>query len=656
MDIRRHAEKTPARLGAPQLARRPHAPRRKPAQHFRDYQRMPSATMPWSSALPAASPLTNAQRCCFPMKNASPRWSITPTGPCCFCLPARPTRPTKVGRNSSALIYNTTKNPDFKGKVIFLENYGMEMAKLLVQGVDIWLNTPTRPKEASGTSGMKAVLNGVMNFSVLDGWWCEGYRPGAGWALPEHDTYADPTCKTNWTPRRFTIPSKAISSPPTTTKTRLVVSERWVRHIKNTIADIAPEFRDETDARRLSGRATTTNFGHRSRRLKKNQFTCPARTGGVEKPRAPRLGCHRTDRPAGARYLQPFAAAGREFRGRRDPAPARTLSSSDVGVEVVFFRRRSETELDLIGTHELELDHQKGALSHLLLQHHAANGGCVRVWFPDVSQTSACWHTGRISGWCGGCDGFLVGGLEGFCLLITFDSSNKQEDESKKHAIPEPAVPPIFADRSMLSVKSEHRQRTIFPFPGRTPRLSAGTKLLILHADDLGMSHSENQASFEALVTGAVNSASIMVPCPWLPEVAFFFRDFSTADLGLHLTLTSEWKNYKWGPAAPRGTVSSLVDSIGYFHESCATLAARARPEEVELELRAQIEKAKAMGYRAHAPRQPHGLFVLYTPGIVPNLPQTRPGVSDTRNARPRYARPTPDRRRRDPDGKRCCR
>lgn len=124
----------------------------------------------------------------------------------------------------------------------------------------------------------------------------------------------------------------------------------------------------------------------------------------------------------------------------------------------------------------------------------------------------------------------------------------------------------------------------------------ADAKLLILHADDLGMSHAENQASFEGLLSGAVNSASIMAPCPWLAEAATFARGFAKADMGLHLTLTSEWKYYKWGPVAPRNAVSSLLDSLGYFYADCATLAAHARPEEVEIELRAQIEKAKAMG------------------------------------------------------------
>ena len=121
-------------------------------------------------------------------------------------------------------------------------------------------------------------------------------------------------------------------------------------------------------------------------------------------------------------------------------------------------------------------------------------------------------------------------------------------------------------------------------------------KLLILHADDLAVAHSENQASFNALTAGPVNSASIMAPCPWLPEVAAFAKNNPGADLGMHLTLTSEWKYFKWGPVASRGQVASLVDSLGYFYDNCAQLAAHAKSEEVELELRAQIEKAIAMG------------------------------------------------------------
>lgn len=95
----------------------------------------------------------------------------------------------KAGQDLIRRLIEVSKLPQFVGKFIFLQNYNMELAKKMVQGVDVWLNTPTRPLEASGTSGMKAVMNGCLHFSVLDGWWVEGYKPGAGWALPMERTY-----------------------------------------------------------------------------------------------------------------------------------------------------------------------------------------------------------------------------------------------------------------------------------------------------------------------------------------------------------------------------------------------------------------------------------------------------------------------------------
>ena len=94
-----------------------------------------------------------------------------------------------AGQGLIKRIIEISRRPEFLGKIIFLENYDMQLARRLVSGVDIWLNTPTRPLEASGTSGEKALMNGVVNFSVLDGWWLEGYREGAGWALTEKRTY-----------------------------------------------------------------------------------------------------------------------------------------------------------------------------------------------------------------------------------------------------------------------------------------------------------------------------------------------------------------------------------------------------------------------------------------------------------------------------------
>jgi len=121
------------------------------------------------------------------------------------------------------------------------------------------------------------------------------------------------------------------------------------------------------------------------------------------------------------------------------------------------------------------------------------------------------------------------------------------------------------------------------------------TKLLIIHADDLGVAHSENLASFKAMENGVVNSASIMMPCPWVPEVADYARQHPQADFGLHLTITSEWKHYKWGPLL-QNEVKSLLTDQGYLTDGSVNLAETAKVEEVEKELRAQIELAKQMG------------------------------------------------------------
>jgi chitin disaccharide deacetylase len=126
----------------------------------------------------------------------------------------------------------------------------------------------------------------------------------------------------------------------------------------------------------------------------------------------------------------------------------------------------------------------------------------------------------------------------------------------------------------------------------------ADSKLLIIHADDLGAAHSADAASFDALDKGAVSSASIMMPTPWVTEVAAYARTHPNADLGLHLTLTSEWETYRWGSVESKDKVPSLLDSAGTLPSDDAPVALHAKPEEVERELRAQIERALALGIR----------------------------------------------------------
>ncbi|MEX0314788.1 MAG: polysaccharide deacetylase family protein [Allomuricauda sp.] len=125
---------------------------------------------------------------------------------------------------------------------------------------------------------------------------------------------------------------------------------------------------------------------------------------------------------------------------------------------------------------------------------------------------------------------------------------------------------------------------------------SDDTKLLIIHADDAGLSHSENKATFQSLQNGIVNSYSIMIPCPWFYEAALFAKNNPEYDCGVHLTLTCEWENYKFGPVLPITEVPSLVDKNGHFFKNRDGVRDNAQPEDVRKELTAQIEKALDFG------------------------------------------------------------
>lgn len=147
-----------------------------------------------------------------------------------------------AGQDLIKQIIEISRRPEFFGKIIFLENYDMRLAKRLISGVDIWLNTPTRPLEASGTSGEKAEMNGVLNFSVLDGWWYEGYRKNAGWCLTDKRSYSNQQYQDEIDAATIYSIFENEIIPLYYARNSKGYSPEWIQYIKNSIAQIAPEY------------------------------------------------------------------------------------------------------------------------------------------------------------------------------------------------------------------------------------------------------------------------------------------------------------------------------------------------------------------------------------------------------------------------------
>ena len=148
----------------------------------------------------------------------------------------------KAGQDLIKYIVEISKSPEFIGKILFVQNYDINLAKMLLQGVDVWLNTPTRPLEASGTSGEKGAMNGTIHFSVLDGWWVEGYKEGTGWALPLERSYEVQDFQDELDAGSIYNILEDEVIPLYYTRDEKDISGEWVAYVKNTIAQVAPHF------------------------------------------------------------------------------------------------------------------------------------------------------------------------------------------------------------------------------------------------------------------------------------------------------------------------------------------------------------------------------------------------------------------------------
>lgn len=177
----------------------------------------------------------------------------------------------KAGQDLIKRIIEISKMPEFVGKILFLQNYDMELARRMVQGVDIWLNTPTRPLEASGTSGQKAAMNGVLHFSVLDGWWVEGYREGAGWAIPQENLYQQQDYQDELDAELIYSLLENEIAPMYYNRNNEDIPEKWVSYIKKSISQVASNF---TTTRMMRDYENRFYFKllERSRRIKANDF------------------------------------------------------------------------------------------------------------------------------------------------------------------------------------------------------------------------------------------------------------------------------------------------------------------------------------------------------------------------------------------------
>lgn len=165
-----------------------------------------------------------------------------PARPVQFIFAGKAHPADKAGQDLIKNIIEISKRPEFIGKILFVQNYDMNLAKMMLQGVDIWMNTPTRPLEASGTSGEKGVMNGTIHFSVLDGWWVEGYKKDAGWSLPQENAYDSNDLQDELDAETIYNIFEEEILPAFYERNMNGVPEKWVSYIKNTFAQVSPNF------------------------------------------------------------------------------------------------------------------------------------------------------------------------------------------------------------------------------------------------------------------------------------------------------------------------------------------------------------------------------------------------------------------------------
>jgi phosphorylase/glycogen(starch) synthase len=268
----------------------------------------------------------------------------------------------KAGQDLIKMIVEISKRPEFLGKIIFLPNYEIGLAKVLVSGVDIWMNTPTRPLEASGTSGEKAVMNGVLHFSVLDGWWAEGYVHDAGWALLEENTYQNTTYQDQLDAQTIYNLLENEIVPQFYKRDENDVPTNWVRYIKNSIAKVAPNF---TMTRMMNDydRFFYSKMMKRSQKIVANDYDLAKEISTWKKKIARSWESIDVVEIDNSDIQKTDVVLGKEYTGRVI-IDLNELDPDDIGVELVVVESKNEKEYKVVYTQEFKRDKVEGKIVH----------------------------------------------------------------------------------------------------------------------------------------------------------------------------------------------------------------------------------------------------------------------------------------------------
>ncbi len=284
------------------------------------------------------------------------------------------------GQDLIKMIVEISKQPEFIGKIVFLQNYDIELAKRLLRGVDIWLNTPTRPLEASGTSGEKAVMNGTMHFSVLDGWWAEGYRSDAGWALPIERSFDNQNLQDELDAERIYSLLENDITVKFYDRNENNLPEDWVGMIRNNIAHVAPEF---TMNRMLRDYLTRfyLKLYKRSFKLREKDFLAPKELASWKN----RILSH-WKKIKVVEYDIPDATrveflVGQTYSGRV-VLDLDGLNSEEIGVEMVMINNaHNEYQSVFRGTVDFECTHYDGPIAEYTFTQEVTETGLFDIGF-----------------------------------------------------------------------------------------------------------------------------------------------------------------------------------------------------------------------------------------------------------------------------------